>query len=79
MLDILSRSLFSLGRTRVPILAAGAGLLVNATVCAEAPIRFIGGIGFGSIAGFLAGALIVAVHLWRIGGAGAAAEAEAEA
>jgi putative peptidoglycan lipid II flippase len=78
VLDILSRSLFSLGRTRVPILAAGAGLLVNATVCAEAPIRFIGGIGFGSIAGFLAGALIVAVHLWRIGGAGAGAEAGAD-
>ena len=69
LMDILSRSLFSLGRTHVPILAAGAGLLVNATVCAEAPIANIGGVGFGSIAGFAVGAVIVAVHLWRLGGA----------
>jgi putative peptidoglycan lipid II flippase len=79
VLDILSRSLFSLGRTRVPILAAGAGLLVNATICAEAPIRFMGGIGFGSMAGFLVGAVIVAVHLWRLGSSGAAPETEADA
>ncbi len=77
VMDILSRSLFSLGRTRVPILAAGAGLLVNATICAEAPIRSMRGIGFGSIAGFVVGALIVAVHLWRLGDAGAEAEAPA--
>ncbi len=66
VLDMLSRSLFSLGRSRVPVLAAAVGLLVNATVCAEAPIRSMTGIGFGSIAGFAAGALIVAFHLWRL-------------
>jgi putative peptidoglycan lipid II flippase len=79
VLDILSRSLFSLGRTHVPILAAGAGLLVNAAICSEAPIRFIGGIGFGSIAGFLVGAAIVAVHLGRLAGSGAVPETEAQA
>ncbi|MBI4873903.1 MAG: hypothetical protein HY822_04630 [Acidobacteria bacterium] len=65
LLDILSRSLFSLGRPRAPILAAGAGLLVNACICAEGPIHFLGGIGLGTIGGFAAGAAIVAAHLWR--------------
>lgn len=66
VMDVLSRSLFSLGRTYVPLAAAGMCLLVNTTVCAEAPIRSITGIGFGSIAGFAAGAAIVAIHLWRL-------------
>lgn len=52
MLNILSPSPFSLGCMGVPTLAAGAGLLGNATIC--------------SVAGFAVGAIIVAVPLGRL-------------
>ncbi len=67
VMDILARSLFSLGKGRAPLAAAGLGLVINACVSAAAPIPSIHWIGAGAIAGFAAGALVLAKHLHGLG------------
>lgn len=63
VVDVISRSLFSLGRTRIPILAAGSALVVNLIVSLLAPLRSIHVIGLGAVVGFVAAAALMAAHL----------------
>jgi putative peptidoglycan lipid II flippase len=70
VMDILGRSLFSLGKARAPLAAAGLGLLVNACVSGAAPIASVRWVGLGANAGFIAGALVLARHLRGLGRSG---------
>jgi len=65
VLDVISRSLFALGRSRAPILAAGLGLLINLAFSTLFPFSSIDRIGLGAVLGFAAAAVVVAVHLRR--------------
>ena len=67
VLDVMSRSLFSLSRSWIPILAATLALVVNALLSALVPMRSIQGVGLGAVVGFVAAAALVAAHLWKVG------------
>ena len=66
MVDLLSRTLFSLGEYRKPLLAAGIALGFNAAVCAVMPSFEPRLIGFGAIVGFSVGGWLIAQHVWRM-------------
>ncbi len=59
VLDVLSRSLFSLGRPRRPIGAAALALVTNLLISGLVPVRSPHWIGLGAVVGFLAGASLV--------------------
>ena len=63
VLDIISRSLFALGSPRVPLLAAAVALVANILISLLAPMRSVGAIGAGAVAGFSAAALLAAFYL----------------
>ncbi len=63
VLDIISRSLFVLGRSQAPVLAAAVALLANALISTLAPISSVGAIGVGAVVGFSAAAVLVAFYL----------------
>jgi len=64
--EFLSRSLFGMGRFRVPLSAAVAALLLNAAVCALLPSRWPVLIGLGAAAGFIVGAVWIVAYVRRI-------------
>jgi putative peptidoglycan lipid II flippase len=64
--EFLSRSLFGMGRFRVPLTAAVAALLVNAAVCALLPNRWPVLIGLGATAGFVVGGAWVVAYVRRL-------------
>jgi putative peptidoglycan lipid II flippase len=64
--EFLSRSLFGMGRFRVPLSAAVAALLVNAAVCALLPNRWPVLIGLGATAGFVVGGAWVVAYVRRL-------------
>jgi peptidoglycan biosynthesis protein MviN/MurJ (putative lipid II flippase) len=66
LFEFLSRSLFSMGRFRVPFTAAVAALLVNAAVCALLPNRWPALIGLGAAAGFMVGAVWIVAYVRRL-------------
>jgi putative peptidoglycan lipid II flippase len=66
MVDLLSRTLFSLGEYRTPVLAAGVALALNAAVCAVLPSFEPRLIGLGAILGFNVGGWIIVQHVWRM-------------
>ncbi len=66
MVDLLSRTLFSLGEYRTPLLAAGTALALNAAVCAVLPSFDARLIGLGAIVGFSVGGWIITKHVWRM-------------
>lgn len=66
MVDLLSRTLFSLGEYRTPLLAAGTALALNAAVCAVLPSFEPRLIGLGAILGFSVGGWLIARHVWRM-------------
>ena len=65
VLDIISRSLFALGRPRAPLAAAAVALLINLAVSTLAPRQSVHWIGVGAIAGFVAAAGLILIHLRR--------------
>jgi putative peptidoglycan lipid II flippase len=66
LFEFLSRSLFGMGRFRVPLSAALAALLVNAAVCALLPSRWPVLIGLGAAAGFMVGAAWIVAYVRRL-------------
>jgi putative peptidoglycan lipid II flippase len=66
MVDLLSRTLFSLGEYRAPLLAAGLALALNAAVCAVLPSFEPRLIGLGAILGFSVGGWLITRHVWRM-------------
>jgi putative peptidoglycan lipid II flippase len=64
--EFLSRSLFGMGRFRVPLSAAVAALLVNAAICALVPSRWPLLIGLGATAGFLVAAVWIVAYVRRL-------------
>jgi putative peptidoglycan lipid II flippase len=66
MVDLLSRTLFSLGEYRTPLLAAGLALALNAAVCAVLPSFEPRLIGLGAILGFSVGGWLITRHVWRM-------------
>ena len=68
MVDLLSRTLFSLGEYRTPVLAAGMALALNAAVCAVLPSFEPRLIGLGAILGFSVGGSLIVKHVWRMRG-----------
>lgn len=66
LFEFLSRSLFGMGRFRVPLSAAVAALLVNAAVCALLPSRWPVLIGLGAAAGFMVGAVWIVAYVRRL-------------
>ena len=70
MVDLLSRTLFSLGEYRTPLLAAGTSLALNAAVCAVLPSFEPRLIGLGAILGFTVGGWMITKHVWRMRGDG---------
>lgn len=66
MVDLLSRTLFSLGEYRTPLLAAGVALALNAAVSAVLPSVEPRLIGLGAILGFTVGGWLIAKHVWRM-------------
>jgi putative peptidoglycan lipid II flippase len=66
LFEFLSRSLFGMGRFRVPLSAALAALLVNAVVCALLPSRWPVLIGLGAAAGFMVGAAWIVAYVRRL-------------
>jgi putative peptidoglycan lipid II flippase len=66
MVDLLSRTLFSLGEYRAPLLAAGVALALNAAVCAVVPSFEPRLIGLGAILGFSIGGWLITRHVWRM-------------
>jgi putative peptidoglycan lipid II flippase len=65
VLDVVSRSMFSLGRPRVPILAAVLALGINVLLSVLGPISSIQWIGVPAVVGLLTGAMLAAGHVWR--------------
>jgi putative peptidoglycan lipid II flippase len=66
MVDLLSRTLFSLGEYKTPLLAAGTALALNAAVCAVLPSFEPRLIGFGAILGFSVGGWVITRDVWRM-------------
>jgi putative peptidoglycan lipid II flippase len=66
VVDLLSRTLFSLGEYRTPLLAAGVALALNAAVCAVLPSFDPRWIGLGAILGFSVGGWLIAKYVWRM-------------
>jgi putative peptidoglycan lipid II flippase len=64
--EFLSRSLFGMGRFRVPLTAAVTALLVNAAVCAMLPSRWPALIGLGAAAGFTVAAVWIVAYVRRL-------------
>ncbi len=65
VVDVISRSLFALGRPRAPIAAAAAALGVNLLLSAFAPLGSLRWIGAGAVLGFAAAACLMIIHLRR--------------
>ena len=65
VVDVISRSLFALGRPRAPIAAAALALVINVAFSTFAPRLAIHWIGAGAILGFVAAAGFMIVHLRR--------------
>ena len=65
VVDVISRSLFALGRPRAPIAAAALALVINVAFSTFAPPLAIHWIGAGAILGFVAAAGFMIVHLRR--------------
>lgn len=68
MVDLLSRTLFSLGEYREPLFAAGVALALNAAICALLPSFEPRLIGFGAILGFTVGGWMIVQYVWRMRG-----------
>jgi putative peptidoglycan lipid II flippase len=66
-LDVISRSMFSLGEWRIPSLCAGLALLINAAGSLSGVISSARWIGLPAVAGFGTAAAVAAVCLWRLG------------
>ncbi|MBI3665501.1 MAG: hypothetical protein HY236_04630 [Acidobacteria bacterium] len=64
VLDLISRSLFSLGRPRISVLAAALALGVNALISLAVPFGSVRWIGLGAVIGFTAAALLLVGYLW---------------
>ncbi len=65
VVDVISRSLFALGRPRAPIAAAALALVINLAFSTLAPRLSIHWIGAGAILGFTAAAGLMIFHLRR--------------
>lgn len=65
VVDVVSRSLFALGRPRAPIAAAALALVINVAFSTFAPRLAIHWIGAGAILGFVAAAGFMIFHLRR--------------
>jgi len=63
VVDVISRSLFALGRPRAPIAAAALALAINLAFSTLAPRLAIHWIGAGAILGFVAAAGLMIFHL----------------
>lgn len=66
VLDVISRSMFSLARPRVPIAAAALALGVNLLLSSSGTIPSIRWIGVPAVLGFLAAAMVAVTHLFRL-------------
>jgi peptidoglycan biosynthesis protein MviN/MurJ (putative lipid II flippase) len=66
MVDLLSRTLFSLGEYEAPLFAAIVALALNAAVCAVLPSIEPRLIGLGAILGFSIGGWLITQHVWRM-------------
>lgn len=66
VLDVISRSLFSLGRPRVPIVAALLTLALNSVLSVAGGIASLKSVGVPAVIGFSAGAVVAVAYLWRI-------------
>jgi O-antigen/teichoic acid export membrane protein len=64
--EFLSRTLFGMGKYRIPLAATALALAINLLVCAILPNRYPVLIGLGAVLGFLAGAIVILVYLRRL-------------
>jgi putative peptidoglycan lipid II flippase len=67
VLDVISRSLFPLGKLVPPLLAAALALTVTCALSIAVPAPAVRWVGVPVTIGFLTGAVVVASQVWRIG------------
>jgi putative peptidoglycan lipid II flippase len=65
VLDVISRSMLSLGKWRSPILCAALALAVNAAFSASGVVRSVRWIGLPAVVGLGCGAVLAAALRWR--------------
>jgi putative peptidoglycan lipid II flippase len=65
VVDVISRSLFALGRAKAPIAAAAVALATNVVVSVAAPLGSIHWIGVGAVVGQMLAAAVITASLRR--------------
>ncbi len=66
VLDVVSRSLFSLGRPRIPILCAAMALAINVALSRFGAIGSLSSVGVPTVIGFLAGSAVAVAYVVRL-------------